>query len=1085
MSAARTRGKLVRKYALFLVALVGGVLTISSLVDLYFSYQEAKREVARLEREKALGAADRIERFVIEIEHRIRAVTLPVSDDTLMSSVGGPQATGEGALLAQREVDFARLLRNEPAISEVRHLDSRGKESLRVARFALDEIGGGDDFSQSPAFRDARTRGTYFGPVYFRNESEPYMTIAVSSGERASEVIAAEVNLRAIWDVVTPIKVGQFGYAYVADQAGHLIAHPDVSLVLQKRDLSGSAQVKAARDERNGPGGEDEVITAKGIGGDDVLAAYATIDPLGWLVFVEQPLSEALAPVQSTIARSLLILMLGLLASIIASILLARRMVAPIRVLQRGAERIGAGDLGYRIALDTNDELETLGEEFNQSASKLEESYADLEQKVKLRTQELARSIEEFRALGEVGQAVSSTLDLQTVLVTIVTHAVRLSNADAGTIYTLDESRGVFLPRANFGLGEELIDALRDSRIGAGDTVVGKATSLRRATQIADVETVTMDPNVKALLRQAGFRSLLAVPLLRGDRAIGALVVRRYAPSEFAAPLVKLLETFATQSVLAIHNARLFQEVEEKRQEVEVASQHKSQFLANMSHELRTPMNAIIGVSEMMLEDARDLGRDDDIEPLERILRAANHLLGLINEILDLSKIEAGKMELELERFDVGPLVEDVGATIRPIAEKNGNRIEVSCAANLGNMHADAMRIRQALLNLASNAVKFTEHGVVTIAASRDAERGRDWIVLRVTDTGIGMTPEQTARLFQEFTQADASTTRKYGGTGLGLAISRRFCRMMGGDITVDSALGAGSTFIIRLPADASETATHAHESEHATTQPIQAPPLEGGRARVLVVDDDPTVRALMDRHLTRQGFAVVTAANGVEALALARDTHPAAITLDVMMPELDGWSVLAALKGDSALSDIPVILATIIDDRQRGYALGATEYMVKPIDRKRLVDTLRALTGVSAGRVLLVEDDEVARTAIRQALARGGWGVDTADNGRAALQQLAKETPDAIVLDLIMPEMDGFEFLAEMRSRAQWHDVPVLVVTAMDLTDADRHRLNGEVEGVIRKRGQSANDFLREIGEVLSECVRRREAAMTAGAVK
>ena len=264
----------------------------------------------------------------------------------------------------------------------------------------------------------------------------------------------------------------------------------------------------------------------------------------------------------------------------------------------------------------------------------------------------------------------------------------------------------------------------------------------------------------------------------------------------------------------------------------------------------------------------------------------------------------------------------------------------------------------------------------------------------------------------------------------------------------------------------------------------VQVPP-EGGRTRILVVDDDPTVRALMDRHLTRQGFAVLTAASGVEALALARDTHPAAITLDVMMPELDGWSVLAALKGDPALADIPVILVTIIDDRQRGYALGATEYMVKPIDRQRLVDTLRALTGTSSGRVLLVEDDEVARAAIGQALARGGWRVDTADNGRSALERLAKSVPDAIVLDLIMPEMDGFEFLAELRSHGSWHDVPVLVVTAMDLTEADHRRLNGEIEGVIRKSGQSGEDLLREIGQVLSACMRRRDTALAASSIK
>jgi len=1093
MSAPQPRGRLFRKYVAVLIVLVGGVLVASSLVELYFSYRETQDALVKLAREKAQAAAQRIERFVLEIERGVRATTYADADDPAVAPPGGlgvgyRQALA-GALAEQRELAFLRLLRTERAITEIRHLDIGGKEQIRVARVALDAVGSGADLSDSPEFKAAQSGKTYFSPVYLRNGAEPYMRIAVPSGEYAVEVTVAEVNLRAVWDVISRIRVGRAGYAYVVDSAGRLVAAPDATLVLERRDLSSLPQVRAALDEGAEAPAETSsrgpVRVGAGLAGGEVLSAYAPIGPFGWKIFTEQPLDEAFAPIQATIYRSITILALGLIASILASVLLARQLVAPIRRLREGAARIGAGDLGHRIELRTGDEIQALGEEFNQTAEKLQESYAGLEQKVQLRTQELARSIEELRALGEVSQAVSSTLDLQTVLVTIVTHAVRLSGADAGTIYTVDDASGSFQPRANYGLDEEMIDALQKSRIGTGDTVVGRAATLRRVVQIADVEAADMDAGVKALLLGAGFRALLAVPLLRGESAVGALVVRRSAASEFAAPVVNLLETFATQSVVAIQNARLFQEVEEKRREVEVASQHKSQFLANMSHELRTPMNAIIGVSEMLLEDARDLGRDDDIEPLERILRAANHLLGLINEILDLSKIEAGKMELELDTFDIAPLVEDVAATIRPIAEKNGNRIEVRHGANLGSMHADATRIRQALLNLASNAVKFTERGLVTIAAMREVEDGQDWIVLRVADNGIGMTPEQTARLFQDFTQADTSTTRKYGGTGLGLAISRRFCRMMGGDITVESAPGVGSTFELRLPAIVTGTADAPLESEPAVAPPLPAPPSGHRGARVLVVDDDSTVRSLMDRHLTRQGFTVITAANGAEALALARDVQPAAITLDVMMPELDGWSVLAALKGDPALADIPVILVTIIDDRQRGYALGATDYMVKPIDRQRLVDTLRALTGTISGRVLVVEDDEIARASIRQALARGGWQVETADNGRVALERLEHDAPDAIVLDLIMPEMDGFEFLAELRGREDPHHVPVLVVTAMDLTDADHRRLNGEVEGVIRKSGQSGDDLLREIGRALSECLRRREVAVAATGAK
>jgi CheY-like chemotaxis protein len=330
--------------------------------------------------------------------------------------------------------------------------------------------------------------------------------------------------------------------------------------------------------------------------------------------------------------------------------------------------------------------------------------------------------------------------------------------------------------------------------------------------------------------------------------------------------------------------------------------------------------------------------------------------------------------------------------------------------------------------------------------------------------------------------QADASTTRKYGGTGLGLAISRQFCRMMGGDIGVESVPGSGSIFTIRLPAlveQGPEQSRRPAPPKPAATKP--AAPRAGATADVLVVDDDPTVRELMQRFLEREGFSVITASGGLEGLARAREAHPAAITLDVVMPDVDGWTVLAALKGDPTLADIPVILATIVDDKKRGYALGATDYLVKPVERERLLAVLRERCGRAGGRVLVVEDDDATRAMVRQALERDGWHVTEAANGRIALAALAAARPDVLVLDLIMPEMDGFELLAEMRGRAEYRDIPALVLTAMTLTEADRRRLNGEVERVVQKRGQSREELLREIGAALAACVRRTGAAEAA----
>jgi len=406
------------------------------------------------------------------------------------------------------------------------------------------------------------------------------------------------------------------------------------------------------------------------------------------------------------------------------------------------------------------------------------------------------------------------------------------------------------------------------------------------------------------------------------------------------------------------------------------------------------------------------------------------------------------------------------------MATKNGNRIEVDCAPDLGTLHADQIRFRQAMLNLASNANKFTENGTVTIAAQPQRLDGRDWIVIAVTDTGIGMTEEQIGKLFQEFSQADASTTRKYGGTGLGLAISKRFCQMMGGDITVESTPGRGSTFTIRLP----RTVQIDEAQTRMTGTNVESAPSVGVEAQerlVLVVDDDATVRELVQRHLERSGFVVVTAGGGQEGLRLVRELRPAAVTLDIMMPDLDGWTVLAAMKGDPVLAATPVVLMSIVDQKNRGYALGAADYLVKPVDRAKLVETLTNICGPAAEKVLLVDDDEVVRRSVRQALEPIGWQVSEAEDGEVAVEALAAGRPDVIILDLMMPKMDGFEFLDELRGQPDWQGIPVVIITAKDLTDEDRNRLNGGVERIIQKSDR--DEMLRQLSREISKCIKRQ----------
>jgi signal transduction histidine kinase len=416
---------------------------------------------------------------------------------------------------------------------------------------------------------------------------------------------------------------------------------------------------------------------------------------------------------------------------------------------------------------------------------------------VQARTRELVQSVKELRALGEVTQAVNSTVDLETVLTTIVAMATQLSSTEAGAIYVFDDANQEFRLRATYGLDEAIVAELRDSHIRIGETAISEAIERRMPIQIPDVQN---DPSATLdVIVRVGFRALLFVPLLGTNRIVGALVVRRKQPGEFSKGTVELLQTFAAQSVLAIQNANLFTEVDEKSRQLQLASEHKSQFLASMSHELRTPLNAIIGLTEMMVTNAARFGTEKTLEPLRRVNAAGTHLLSLINEVLDLSKIEAGKLELNPEPVNLARLIDEVIGTAGQLAEKNQNRLVVEAQENVGALTADSMRLKQILLNLLSNACKFTKEGEVALRVRKVAD-GRDWVELAVADTGIGLTAEQQAKLFQEFTQADSLTARRYGGTGLGLALSRKLARMMGGDVTVTSEPGKGSVFTVRLP---------------------------------------------------------------------------------------------------------------------------------------------------------------------------------------------------------------------------------------------------------------------------------------------
>ena len=952
-------GRLFRKYVIVFAGLVSGALLVSGLTVIYFSYRENREALVALQREKALSVASRIEGFIKEIERQIGWTTQP--------QLGAPSAA-----MYQRRVDYLRLLRQALMITEISHLDGEGREQLRVSRLAMDVAGSQTDFSREPEFVEAKAGKVYHGPVYFRKESEPYMTIAMAGSGQGAGVTVAQVNLKFIWDVVSQIKIGKAGHAFVLDGQGVLIAHPDISLVLQKTTFAGLDQVKAAlAGGRLAPGEPREQVTiARDLKGRSVMTAYATIAPLRWSVFVEQPLGEAFETLYASIQRTIGLLALGVLLAVAASLLLARRMVTPIQALQAGAARIGAGELDQRIDVRTGDEVEALADQFNSMAAQLKESYAGLERKVEARTRELtesleqqtataeilrvisssptdlqpvmdavaenaarvcgatdasirriegdtlrlvarfgsipigapdvipldrdyptgrsvierrtvhiedllslpetefprisrdartslitplmregvpigailirrvemqpftdkqiellktfadqaviaienvrlfqelqtrtrelARSVDELRALGEVGRAVSSTLDVETVLNTIVSRASQLAGADGCTIYEYDSDAEEFRLRAAHNADAGFVAAIRAVPLRKGEGVMGRAVQMREPIQIPDIAVAgAYQSRLRDVLIGAGYRALLSVPLVREDEIIGSLSLTRKLPGEFPTEVVELLRTFATQSALALQNAHLFQEIEEKSRQLEVANRHKSEFLASMSHELRTPLNAVIGFSEVLLERMFGEINDKQDEYLQDILSSGRHLLSLINDILDLAKIEAGRMELEVVDFHLPQAIDNAITLVRERAARRAITLAIEIDPRLGEIKGDERKVKQVLLNLLSNAIKFTpEGGHVGVQAGLSD----DFAEVAVTDTGVGIAPEDHEAVFEEFRQVGTDYAKKHEGTGLGLTLSRRFVELHGGKIWVKSQLGQGATFTFTLP---------------------------------------------------------------------------------------------------------------------------------------------------------------------------------------------------------------------------------------------------------------------------------------------
>ena len=960
--AAIPRRRLFYKYVALIVALVAGALLVSGAISVYSTYQETRRTLLVLAAEKAAAAATRIEQFVKEIENQIGWTALP-------------QIVEDSDPLVLRRNDYVKLTRQVQAITEASFIDAQGREQVSVSRLKMDELAKSADLSQDPRFLGARGGKTYFGPVYFRKETEPYMAIAMRAGRGdGAGVTAVEVNLKFIWEVIQRIKIGDTGFAYVVTKDGNLVAHPDISLVLQKTDFSKLQQVVTATAARSAAAPDDELRTsgeAHDTAGRAVLTAWAKIEPLEWYVFVEQSSAEAYQPLYQLLARTGLLLLLGLALSVAVAVLMVGRMVTPIRALREGAEAIGAGRLDQKIDVRTGDELQDLAEQFNRMAGELRESYAGLEHKVEQRTEELKLSLEQQTATSDILKVISgSPTDVQPVFDSIVQSGVRLF-ADAAMAVVLPQDGQIHAAaiaegdpervaawRKRFPLpltreymhGAAILDCrlvdVPDSRdwrgewqagvrnfletgyraitimpMVKGEGAIGAISVLRKepgalsdkqvallrtfadqaviaienvrlfnetkealeqqkasgevlrviSSSIADTKPVfekiiescerlftgrivglnlvgedglirmgayhgpgredlerafplPVDPTsgsglaiverrvvhypdvesgegVPAATRQGckatGIKSAIFSPMLWEGRGVGVIFVGRDFISSFSEKEIALLRTFSDQAAIAIQNARLFTEIQDKSRQLEIANRHKSEFLANMSHELRTPLNAIIGFSEVL--DERYFGQltEKQDEYVKDIHSSGKHLLSLINDILDLSKIEAGRMELEVSDFDLPSALDNALTLVKERAQRHGITLGKRVDPALGTVRADERKVKQIMLNLLSNAVKFTpEGGRVSVAAKANGEA----IEISVADTGIGIAPEDQQAVFEEFKQVGRDYTRKAEGTGLGLALTKRFVELHGGTISLTSALGKGSTFTFTLP---------------------------------------------------------------------------------------------------------------------------------------------------------------------------------------------------------------------------------------------------------------------------------------------
>lgn len=882
-----TRRPIAARYAALVAALLAVALIGSGALETWVSHRDRLAALEALQQEKAQAAATAVSRFVDDIERSLKWATL------------GAARTDEEAL-EMRRFELLKLLRIEPAITTATLVDARGREQLRVSRIETDRLASGIDLSGAPGYADARGGRTYYSDVHFVAQTEPYLTMATPGAARDGPVVMADVNLKFVQAVVSQIRVGDTGYAYVVDAAGRLVSHPELSLVLQMTDLSSLPQVRRA----SAAGADPQGFAADGrdLNGAPVLAAYARIAPLNWSVFVEQPRSEALAPLLASIVRSTLILLAALALAVTVGVVAARRMVAPIGALRRGAQRFGAGDLDHRIDVASGDELQELATQFNAMADRLRETYAGLERRVAERTRELdarnreiTAALEQQTVTAEILRVISSSpTDATPVFETIVTNTARLCGAHFASVFLLEGDR--LRSAAHTEVTREFGRYLEAGFAVDRSTTAGRATLERRPVQVVDILS---DPEfgVMPAHRSEGVRTVLAVPMRRDERLLGVIAIWRREVRPFSDSQVKLLETFAAQAVIAIENLRLFEQIQEASRKLDLANQAKSRLLAAASHDLRQPMHAL----SLFVDQLRGSRSPEDQAALtRRIGDAVASLTELLDQLLDLSKLDAGAVQATVQDFALRDLLASIATQFAPLARAKG--IALRLRARDAWLRGDPLLVQRIVLNLVANAIHYTERGGVLVGCRRRGDRLR----IEVWDSGCGIPEDRREEVFREFVRLDHAEHRRASGLGLGLAIVARLAALLGTRVELRSRVGRGSVFAFELPAGTAQQVAAA-----PAAAPLGIADLRG--VFVLVVDDAEDSRAAMCGLLERWGCLTLAAVDGATAVAqlAAHDRPPELIVCDYRLQGSDdGLQAIAQIR--AAVGDaVPAVLVT------------------------------------------------------------------------------------------------------------------------------------------------------------------------------